>query len=152
MGEVIELSGEERRKVMLDRLQDRFASIVEEIVNNPRHKAHQRTKKELAEYVGLKGPLLTALTLKREDKAGSMRYPTRLSNTYLMPFIVKGVIMVDQIFDGKPESERERRFWRRASLQEAINEAESQGLDPEKLLRDEIAKIKSVLEKTKGAA
>jgi len=62
---------------------------------------NQASKKDLADKVGVAHPRITELLKDRRQ----------LSMYYIELFIKKGVFMVDDIFDGTPETPEEREAW-----------------------------------------
>ena len=85
------------KRIDLSRLQSKFQSLITAyMVRNG------LSQKQLAQRVGIKGPHLSNLM------TGNGR---GLTATYLIPFIQKGVIMVDQINDGQATNPAEKEMW-----------------------------------------
>lgn len=133
-----------QRKIDLSDYQDAFSEIIERIKEDKVNFPLLNSKKEIAEYVGIEAPILSRLTKKNPGEP----YHTKLTGVYLMPFIVKGVIMVEQLFNDRCNENHEdtkvREFWKRAKLQEAINRIDELGLDPEKILNDKAEEFEKV--------
>ena len=137
MGEYFDNS-ETFKRLYLTRLQGVFALIVEELTD--KDTGEYNSKKELADAAGIGKHILSKLTRYSDEKK---KYGAPLTGYYLMPFIVRGIIMPEKINDHDPrQSKREKAFWKRASLQATINEAEEMGMDPEVELRKSIEEFK----------
>lgn len=132
-----------QRKIDLSKYQDAFSKVIDDIIRDNIKYPHLGNKKEIAEYVGLEAPILSRLTKKNPGEP----YHTKLTGVYLMPFIVKGVIMVKQLCNDGCNQEidtKVREFWRRAKLQEAVNRIDELGLDPEKILNDKADEVENI--------
>ena len=88
------------------------------------------TQTEMAKTVGIeRGQLNKLLNMKRP-----------LSAYYLNFFITRGIIRVSDIYDGKPENEKEHRFWKAAeraqrwAMLERIVRIEEKGIDLDRVL------------------
>ena len=126
------------KRLKLNRIQDTFAQIIKDLTD--KNGGRFESKKELAAYVDIGQHILTKLTSYSEEKR---KYGASLTGYYLMPFIVRGIIMPETINDHDPhQTDREKAFWRRAELQATINEAENLGMDPNEELRKSIAEFK----------
>jgi transcriptional regulator with XRE-family HTH domain len=113
------------KRLLLQRLQNRFIRLIEEYLRK-----HDMTQDELAAYVGIQPSHLSNL----------MRGRRVLSATYLLYFIAKGIIMPEDIYDGKSESERENEFWetvnfaRRIDFLRKVVKKEKQGYNIEAMI------------------
>jgi hypothetical protein len=126
------------KRLKLNRIQDTFAQIIKDLTD--KNGGRFESKKELAAYVDIGQQTLTKLTSYSEEKR---KYGASLTGYYLMPFIVRGIIMPETINDhDQHQTDREKAFWRRAELQATINEAENLGMDPNEELRKSIAEFK----------
>lgn len=113
------------KRLLLPRLQDRFISLITFYLE------HNRVKQEeLASFVGIPPSHLSNLLHKKRT----------LSATYILTFIVKGVIMANELHDGRALTETEREFWetvdafQRIGLLHKVVAAEKLGLNVEALL------------------
>lgn len=110
-------------KIMLPRLQIRFQNLI-----NDYKEVHHTTQKELAHLVGIPDSHLSNL----------MTGTRILSANYVFKFILKGVLRMKDIYDGKYEGRREMEFWEVCELCENIpllkkfNTAMKAGLDLER--------------------
>jgi hypothetical protein len=87
----------------LDRLHDRFIELCWQWMGSNR-----ANKTGLANQVGLPYPRISELLGKKK----------RLTMYYTRRFIKRGVFMVDDIYDGKPESAEEAEQWDILRIQE----------------------------------
>ena len=113
------------KKIMLVRLQPKFITLV-----NTYKKSHNVNQKGVANLVDMDQSHLSNL----------MKYKRKLSANYIWPFLMKGVFRMSDIYDGKPESNREKNFWVGAKffenryVLEKIGEAKENGLTDEILV------------------
>ena len=118
------------KRLLIPRLQDRFISLVEYYLDRNR-----LTQYELAEYVGIPSSHLSNLLHKKRT----------LSASYILNFIVKGVFMANELYDGRALTETEKEFWttvdafQRIKLLHKIVSAEKMGLDVESFIDYDIA-------------
>ena len=94
------------RRLIIDRLQGRF-----EVLINKYLEKEGISKGDLARIVGIQQTHLSLLLHRKRP----------LSGYYLFQFIRSGIFKVADIYDNKPESEREADFWRMASEAENIS-------------------------------
>jgi len=122
------------KNVPLHRLQPKFIRLVDVLLDRK-----GVYKKTLAAEVGIQPSRLSAL----------MTGKLTLSAIYLAPFIWGGMITVAEIYDGKAESDREKRFWaqmsvvQRQDLTELMLQCEEQGLNVHDVLLKEFLKTKA---------
>lgn len=115
------------KKILIPRLQNRFFELVDIYLQK-----NDINQKQLAEMVGIKQSHLSAL--KPNAKKKSKRI---LSMNYIFKFILKGVFRMEDIYDGKAKSEREKEAWELCELCEnipflkKINKASKLGCDIE---------------------
>jgi transcriptional regulator with XRE-family HTH domain len=115
------------KKLILTRLHPRFSFLMREYIFK-----HGMTQQALADKVGMQRSHLNALLMGKETRP--------LSAYYLFKFILKGVIMVTEIYDGAPDSDREADFWDTAkeseniALLKRIARMRKKGYDIEKIL------------------
>jgi len=95
------LEYEPMKKIPLERLQPEFVFKVKDYLQK-----HGMKQKALCLILDMEEPHLSNLLNKRND-----RYVRKLSAHYLHKFILKGVIKVNEIYDGHPESNREEKYW-----------------------------------------
>ena len=113
------------KRLILSRLQPRFVALVRDYLQK-----HDITQKELARRLEMPEPNLSNL-LTQNGRGKYIRDP---SAHYLIPFVMRGIFRVDQIYDGMPESKREDWWWDAAKclenhkLLEKIGRAKSLGL------------------------
>jgi len=113
------------KSVMLQRLQPRFKHLIEIYQGKT-----GKDQKTIASDVGLPASRLSGLLTES----------TKLSATYLEPFIWGGVIKVADIYDGKPETAKEVEFWKRMSYAERTDltdlmvRLENAGKDPKRVM------------------
>ena len=86
-------------RLNLNRLSDRFAYLIRQYLLE-----RDLSQKELSDIVNMENTHLNNLL------TGSRS----LSANYLHPFLTKGIILVKDIYDNKPESDREIEFWKYA--------------------------------------
>jgi len=94
------------KRILLERLQDRFGELVESYLAE-----HDMTQGELAKRVNLQRTHLNALVNGKRS----------LSAYYVLQFIRAGVFSMAEIYDHDPETRAEEEFWALAS--EAENHA-----------------------------
>ena len=108
------------KKILIPRLQPRFIELVLDYKSH-----HNIDQKVIAKRVGIPASHISAL------KKGKRI----LSASYILKFIIKGILRIDDIYDGNAESDRELEFWEFAKLIEAkpllekIAYAQKLGLD-----------------------
>ena len=85
------------KKILVPRLQNRFLELVAEYQSK-----NDINQKELCKLVGIPETHLPAFKPKAPKNNRRI-----LSMNYIFKFILKGVIRMDDIYDGKAESERE---------------------------------------------
>lgn len=125
------------KRLNLTRVQTTFAQLIKDLTDKDTGRFD--SKKSLAKSVGVGQHVLSRLTKYNEEK---QKYGASLTGYYLMPFIVGGFIMPEQINDHYPnQTEREKAFWKRADLQTTINRAEELGMDPNEELKKSIAEF-----------
>jgi len=93
------------RRLVLDRLQTKFASLVERYMDE-----NGLNQGELANQIGIQRTHLNLLLSGKRQ----------LSAYYVFNFIRCGVFKVDQLYDGKSETAREKDFWSTAREAENI--------------------------------
>lgn len=87
---------------------------------------HEMTKKALAAKIGQHQSICNDLI---NNKRG-------LSALYLLPYLEGGIMTASEIYDGKPQTEKERKWWARQLLMEnprlidAAARVEAAGGDP----------------------
>lgn len=107
--------------IFLSRIQPAFIKKAMEYLSE-----HDMTKKALAEKIGQHQSICNDLL---NNKRG-------LSALYLLPYLQGGIMVASEIYDGKPETDRERRWWARQLLMEnprlveAASRVEAAGGDP----------------------
>ena len=117
-------------KIMLTRLQPRFVELIQKYM-----KANEINQTELGNLVGLSHTRISNLITRGVDGC----YRRGLSANYLMKFIYRGIIMKDELYDGKFDSPREKEFWdivqviETTELQRKIAKAFNGSLTPEAL-------------------
>jgi len=113
------------KRIMLDRLQDRFIGLLERYMQD-----RDLNQEGLANKVGIERSLINKLLNRKR----------RLSAYYVMLFIRSGVIHMHQLYDGKAESMAEEDFWQTApelenyALLRKIARLRKAGIDVEYLL------------------
>lgn len=113
------------KRIMLDRLQDRFIGLLERYMQD-----RDLNQEGLANKVGIERSLINKLLNRKR----------RLSAYYVMLFIRSGVIRMHQLYDGKAESMAEEDFWQTApelenyALLRKIARLRKAGIDVEYLL------------------
>jgi hypothetical protein len=95
------------KKINISRLQDRFIQLVTAYMQE-----HGMTQQDLAKTVGIQRTHVNALLNSACDRP--------LTAYYLWKFIMKGVVKVNDIQDGKGTDGREKDFWEMASEVENI--------------------------------
>ena len=90
------------KKINISRLQDRFIQLVTAYMQE-----HGMTQQDLAKTVGIQRTHVNALLNSACDRP--------LTAYYLWKFIMKGVVKVSDIQDGKETDGREKDFWETAS-------------------------------------
>ncbi len=95
-------------RINIQRLQPRFQDLLRKFLDE---EWKGKTRTALAEKVGVHKSHITNL-LKKDKGART------LTATYIEKFIRGGVFTVDDIYDGKPESDREKFFWEKLALSE----------------------------------
>jgi len=129
------------KKIMLTRVQPKFVQLVRAIMDS-----QNLTQKQLAQILDIPEPNLSNL-MKIDPDTGL--YKRKLSNTYLSPFFKKRLIKVPEIFDGKPETDRETRYWKSArviqddEMADLIADLEDDGVDVKAMLKAYRAGLKS---------
>lgn len=93
------------KRINLNRLHPRFTKLVKKYMQN-----NNLSQVELAKLVQLQRTHVNAL----------LNGGRALTAYYLFKFIIKGVINVADIYDNKPQSEREKGFWETATEAENI--------------------------------
>ena len=128
------------KNLMLSRLQERFEELVRAILSRGTY-----NQKELARDLEIPEPNLSDLINRNDDG----NYKRKLSATYLTPFIKRRLIRVPEIYDNKPESKREGKYWKEMKiinddeLVSLVVEAEERGLDAKAWLKSYIASVKN---------
>jgi hypothetical protein len=114
------------KKILTPRLQDRFAYLV---------------RVYLEENNLGQGTLAANLGIQRTHLNMLLNSKRILSAHYLEPFLIGGMMAVKDIYDGKPETSREAKFWAtmdvasRKALIDNIIEIESMGGDVEEITK-----------------
>lgn len=89
------------KKIMLGRLQPRFVHLVKTYLGK-----HDLSQKELADVVDIPEPHISNLMTFNGNG-----YKRVLSCNYLYTFIVHEVIRMEEIYDGNPQTTREKEAW-----------------------------------------
>lgn len=87
------------KKINLSRLQPKFAALVRRYMYD-----HKLTQEQLGQIVDIAQPNIAAIL---SDAPQSRP----LSAYYLLKFIRKGIVKVNEIFDNQPQDDREVEFW-----------------------------------------
>jgi len=95
------------KKILLIRLWDDFIYLIKKHLEY-----HEMTQQELADLVGMQRSHLNALLNKSEHRP--------LTAYYLLKFIRKGIIKLEDIMDEKATDEREIEFWLQAKEAENL--------------------------------
>ena len=96
-----------QKKIVITRLQKKFSQLVKAYL-----KQEGLSQSQLAKMVGIQRTHLNAL-LNCSPKR-------KLSAYYLFQFIKKGVLRVEEICDGKANTEKEVEFWKQAKEAENL--------------------------------
>ena len=113
------------QRMVLERLHKKFVELVKNYINQ-----QNINQGELADEVGLQRTHLNLLLSGKRP----------LSGYYIFMFLKAGIFTVNDIYDGKADSDRERDFWKGASeitnmaLLVKIAKLREQGIDVEAVL------------------